>query len=282
MVNSKDARGPAVVLAACCHDRRNGTGSAGIRIGLASMDDATATDEIALPGGRLTSGVVRVGETVRRPSKSSSPFTAQLLAHLHDCGCSWAPRYLGRDELGRDILSYLPGSTPKWSRFADRQVREAALILRQLHDNTRESRLAAGSVVCHNDPGPNNFVFRNDVPVGLIDFDMAMPGDPLEDLGYMAWSWCVSSKSERGPVATQAQQVRVLVDAYGLSSEDRQKLPDWIIERQLRNARFWSERLADSNGIPTSPTKMVELIDWSEREARYTEAHRRDFATALS
>ncbi|WP_258564624.1 phosphotransferase, partial [Streptomyces himalayensis] len=28
----------------------------------------------------------------------------------------------------------------------------------------------------------------SDVPVAFIDFDTAAPGDPLEDLGYMAWT----------------------------------------------------------------------------------------------
>lgn len=242
----------------------------------------TAEEEVPLTGGRLTSGIVRVGNTVRRPSKPSSPFVAQVLTHLHVSDCSWAPRYLGQDELGRDVLSYVPGTTPpKWVRFSDRAVREAALILRRLHDATRGSHFAPDGVVCHNDAGPNNFVFVDDTPVALIDFDMAMPGDPLEDVGYMAWSWCVSSKPERGTVAEQAQQVRVLADTYGLTWADREKLPDSIIERQIRNAHFWSERLADPGDIPTGPAKIAEVIEWSEREARYTEAHRHTLVAAL-
>jgi Ser/Thr protein kinase RdoA (MazF antagonist) len=242
----------------------------------------TAEEEVPLTGGRMTTGIVRIGDTVRRPSKASSPFVAQVLAHLHASECSWAPRYLGQDELRRDVLSYLPGTVPpKWVRFSDRAVCEAALILRRLHDATRGSHLAPDGVVCHNDPGPNNFVFVDDTPVALIDFDFAMPGEPLEDVGYLAWSWCVSSKPERGPVAAQAQQVRTMADAYGLTSAERERLPDWIIERQIRNVRFWSEQLANPGDIPTGPAKMREVIEWSEREARYTQAHRSDFLAAL-
>jgi hypothetical protein len=242
----------------------------------------TTPEEIPLPAGRMTKGIVRRGDTVRRPTKASSPFVAKLLAHLESRGCAWAPRYLGEDERGRDVLSYFPGSTPaKWVHFPDTQLARAACILRQLHDLTRGSALAAGSVVCHNDPGPNNFVFLDDAPVALIDFDMAAPGEPLEDLGYMAWSWCISSNPLRGPVATQAQQVRTLADAYGATHAERAKLPEHIVERQLRNARFWSEQRADPNGTLKSPAQMLEMIEWSEREARYTEAHRRDFDSAL-
>jgi tRNA A-37 threonylcarbamoyl transferase component Bud32 len=241
-----------------------------------------AAEEVPLLGGRLTSGIVRVGDTVRRPSKSSSPFMARLLEHLRDRGCSCVPRYLGQDDLGRDILTYIPGSTTKWARFRDEQVRAAAFILREIHEMTRESDLAPGAVVCHNDPGPNNFVFSNEMPVAVIDFDMAEPGDPLEDLGYMAWAWCVSSKPERGPVAEQAQQIRTLVDAYGLNSADRERLPDSILERQLRNIRFWSDRLAEPGSTRASPAKILEVIEWSKREAQYTEEHRRAFVAALT
>lgn len=246
------------------------------------MTVPASVEEIPLPAGRLTKGVVRVGDTVRRPVKASSPFVAQLLAFLEGRGCAWAPRYLGEDESGRDILSFIPGTTPeRWGLFPDEHVRRAARIVRQFHDVTRGSELAGGSVVCHNDPGPNNFIFLADAPVGIIDFDMASPGDPLEDLGYMAWSWCISSKPSRGPVTGQAQQVRVLADAYGASEADRKSLLDAILERQRRNIRFWSAQLADPDRTAISTQKMMEVIEWSDREARYTEAHRRDFGSAL-
>jgi aminoglycoside phosphotransferase (APT) family kinase protein len=142
--------------------------------------------------------------------------------------------------------------------------------------------LAPSEVVCHNDPGPNNFVFRDDVPVGLIDFDMAAPGDPLDDLGYMAWAWCISSKRSRGTVAMQTEQVRTLADAYGMTFSDRQRLPSRILERQRRNIQFWEERRAEPDEHSTTRLKSSQVIEWSEREMRYTETHLQDFITALS
>src|SRR5260221_290527 len=101
------------------------------------MSDMDAI-EIPLPAGRMTAGIVRVGDTVRRPSKPSSPFVAQLLSHLRDCGCEWSPRYLGQDGLGRDILTYVPGGTPGWTRFADAQIRPAATIVRHSHESGQD------------------------------------------------------------------------------------------------------------------------------------------------
>jgi hypothetical protein len=82
-------------------------------------------------------------------------------------------------------------------------------------------------------------------------------------------------------VTSQARQVRALADAYGATQTERENLLDSIIERQLRNVRFWSERLADPSSTPTSPAKMLEVIEWSRREAQYTDAHRADFSSAL-
>ncbi|MCH5677656.1 aminoglycoside phosphotransferase family protein [Streptomyces gilvus] len=236
--------------------------------------------EVPLAGGRITPGVVRVGDTVRRPVGASSAFVAELLGHLADAGFAGAPRHLGLDAAGRDVLSYLPGWVPaRFQHWTDAQVAAAGALLRALHDATRACRLAGGHpVVCHNDPGPNNTVFRNGpdgAPVAFIDFDTAAPGDPLEDLGYMAWTWCVSSKREASPVAAQAAQVRVLADAYGLGPDARPRLVDAIIERQSRNARWWAaSRLAP-------PAVIAERVTWSEREHAFTAAHHGSFAAAL-
>ena len=142
--------------------------------------------EVPLRGGRVTPGVVRVGNTVRRPVTEASPFVARLLGHLERRGFAGAPRHLGLDAAGRDTFSYLPGQVPaRFRRWTDAQVAAAGVLLRSLHDATRGCAPAGASpVVCHHDPGPNNAVFRDGLPYAFIDFDTAAPGDPLEDVGY--------------------------------------------------------------------------------------------------
>lgn len=243
----------------------------------------TPDAEVPLTGGRLTPGVVRVGDMVRRPATASSGFVATLLTHLQRHGFTGAPRHLGLDDTGRDTLSYLPGWVPtKFQRWTDAQVASAGALLRALHDATRDSTLTAGHpIVCHHDPGPNNTVFQNGRPIAFIDFDTAAPGDPLEDVGYMAWTWYVSSKTNAQPIRTQAAQVRILADAYGLTPVDRPKIVDAMLDRQSRNARWWAARIADDIPQPTSAEQIALRIAWSEREHAYTRTNHHAFTAAL-
>ncbi len=65
---------------------------------------------VILRGGYTNDGqVVRVGDTVRRPWRATSPATGALLEHLERVGFDGAPRFLGRDEDGREVLSYVDG-----------------------------------------------------------------------------------------------------------------------------------------------------------------------------
>lgn len=240
--------------------------------------------EEVLDGGCLTPGVVRVGDTVRRPSSGASGFTARLLRHLEAVGFTGAPRYLGQDERGRDVFSYIDGWVPaKFQQFADGQVADAGRLLKAFHDATRASVLVSGeAVICHHDAGPNNVVFQNGRPVAFIDFDMAAPGPALDDLGYMAWTWCVSSKAGRPPASEQARQVRLLADAYVLQEDEREQLLDAMLERQRRNVRFWMDRRAAGDGMhPISAAQIVDRIEWSKRELAYTEFNGPVFLQAL-
>ncbi len=206
------------------------------------MTDVTAVDpmgdEIPLSGGRWTAGVVRIGDTVRRRRSPASAFVADLLGHVHAAGFHGCPRYLGRDRLDRDVFSYLAGEVvTRWRRLDDVAVAAAAGLLRQWHDATRGFR--GGGVVCHHDPGPNNAVFVGGRPVAWIDFDFAAPADPIEDVAYLAWSWCISGRPDRGPAAEQARQVRLLADAYGLDDDQRRRLLPAIDDRFDRNVALW-------------------------------------------
>lgn len=207
----------------------------------------------------------------------------ELLQYLEQQGFTGAPRHLGFDTHGRQILSYLPGDVPaRFQRWIDSQVAAAGALLRALHDATRGSHLAGGHpVVCHHDPGPNNAVFRNEIPVALIDYDTAASGDPLEDLGYMSWTWCSSSKSGAPPATAQAAQVRLLADAYGLDEAGRAQLVEAMLDRQARNAQWWRIHLTGPSPRVAEEAQIIERIRWSEREYTYTLEHREVFTAAL-
>lgn len=136
-------------------------------------------------------------------------------------------------------------------------------------------------MICHHDPGPNNTAFRDGQPIAFIDFDFAAPGDPLEDVGYLAWAWCISSRPDRGPVTEQARQVRALADAYGLGPADRDRLPAAIGERLRRNEAFWRDVQGDT-AASVPPARSAELVAWTRRELTYIETNQEVFVAALS
>lgn len=158
-----------------------------------------------LPGG--SGGVWRVQQAdgatrVHRPTGPWTPAVHALLAHLDEQGLDGIPRVHGIDEDGQEILDYLPGRTldPERDSVDDAALIEAASWLRRFHDAVRHfspgalewrqgvQRLEPGQVICHNDPGLYNWVVLDDGFAGMIDWDRAGPGDPLDDLAFMCWS----------------------------------------------------------------------------------------------
>jgi Ser/Thr protein kinase RdoA (MazF antagonist) len=149
------------------------------------------TGELSLAGGAMTDGVVRVGDTVRRPARGDR-LMRDVLAHLERVGFDAAPRWLGVDDQGRDVLTWIEGDTftdrsqmhpyigdpPVRITFGDDQVAAAMRLLRRYHDTFE------GEVVCHGDFGPWNIVWRDGVPFAVIDFDDVYPGAAADDVGY--------------------------------------------------------------------------------------------------
>ena len=71
-----------------------------------------ALHETALVGGDVNVGenvVVRVGDTVRRPVGPHTAAVDALLRHFEAVGFDGAPRALGLDERGREVLSFVEG-----------------------------------------------------------------------------------------------------------------------------------------------------------------------------
>ena len=227
------------------------------------------TAEIPLIGGiDNRGGIVRVGDTVRRPAKPWSPAVRALLHHLEAVGFDGAPRHLGVDEQGRDIMSFLDGDVPlppypSWAMTEEALV-ALGVLLRRYHAATAtfdRSAAAAwapywcdpngGPAVCHNDVFPENVVFRDGLPVALIDFDMAAPGRPLWDLAIAAHEWAPlkapGAMRNHPPDLDAVRRFGVLARAYGLDTDTATTFVDVVFEERAQAMGHIREELAAGN-----------------------------------
>jgi hypothetical protein len=177
-----------------------------------------------LGGGWTTAGVVRVGDTVRRPRGTNGAFVEALLAHLERSGFDASPRFLGHDDRGRQMLTFVEGDVPSDCRssvWTDEQLANSMALLRTFHDHTAGSALAGeAEVVCHHDYGPWNVVWRGGLPVAIIDFDNAAPGRRLDDLGYATWKHLNLGLIDI-PASEQRRRLAVMTESYGTERDER-------------------------------------------------------------
>jgi len=206
--------------------------------------------ERALVGGvDPDAGVVRIGDTVRRPARSSSTAVRTLLLHLETVGFDGAPRFLGVDEHGRDVLTFLHGDVPlppypPWA-LTDAALDDLGRLLRRFHEATADFDSAAvggwsdewsdprgGSVVCHDDLFPENVVFRDGHVVAFIDFAEAAPGRPLWDLAIAAQEWgplhAPGARLDHPDELDGVRRTGRLAKAYGLDPQQAEQLVDVI------------------------------------------------------
>ena len=185
--------------------------------------------EISLPGGNV-GGAVRVGDTVRRPTGPWTPAVHALLRHLESTGLTAVPRVIGRDEHGREVLTYLEGTPVDLSATTPGQLRAAATWLGSYHvavadfrPGVRRWRFGEGEpepreIVCHNDSTIYNMLFDGDTLTGVVDWDVAGPGMPIDDVAILAWSG-LPLYEERADDEV-LERLKVLVEGYaaGLSA----------------------------------------------------------------
>ena len=218
--------------------------------------------EVLLLGGIANAGhVVRVGDTVRRPQRSWSAATHTLLRHLEAVGFEGAPRFLGADSQGREVLSYIPGTAvvepyPDWA-LSDEALVSVAELLRAYHDAASTFDASphswapsppegfVGDIVTHNDINLDNVVFRDGRAVALIDFDLASPGTRAWDVACAARLWAPLrpdihiSDRRRG---RKFERFRLFVDSYGVNDSERLKVADGVQENYM-----WFYRLIKRN-----------------------------------
>jgi len=263
----------------------------------ASAAPPSGRDGQPLPGGTANRGlVVRVGDTVRRPTAPCRQATHALLDHLARVGFDGAPRVLSTGP-ATETLSYIEGraAVPPLApeTLTDEALASVADLLRRYHQAAASfdpggydwprpvpARYRTG-LVSHNDVYPANLVFRGGRAVALIDFDLAGPGSAVWDFAAAARS--LVPLLDEADVADARrgrafERFAILLAASGLSRADRRRVAgavlanhDWTYAIVTEAAAAGHQGFAD-HWHAVAPT--------AARARRWCQRHRRDLLAA--
>jgi hypothetical protein len=239
--------------------------------------DEAGQAEIPLAGGDVTEGVVRVGDTVRRPVGPHSPLVHALLTHLEAVGFEGAPRFLGLDRAGREVLSFVEGEVagrprPPWIADEERLASVGRLV--RAYDDAAASFIPPPGalpgtqpaepsgvppapsyppeLIGHVDITPENVVFRDGRAYALIDFDLAKPATRADEMfNAMMWWAPLADPRDVDPLLQGVdvpRRARILADAYGLSGADRERVIEVAVVRSRRSWHLMKDRAETLGG----------------------------------
>lgn len=252
--------------------------------------------EELLSGGNTSAEVVKIGSTVRRPTGRWTVPVHELLRHLEARGFDGAPRVLGIDERGREILTYVDGSVVWPDHFGlvgdDRALAEVATLIRSYHeavadypspdgqpwsDRGRDPR-GPSEVLCHNDLAPWNLV-RGAEGWAFIDWDLAAPGRRSWDLAWALLSFIPLMPDSHLGLDETRHRIGVFRAGYGATLFPAEIL-NVAVERCAREAQ-----LIRDLGLLGQPPYARLLAEghfgiWASAEAHIRQ-HLPDWQTAI-
>ena len=250
-----------------------------------------------LSGGTANRGlVIRVGDTVRRPTAPCWPATHALLAHLSSVGFDGAPRVLAADST-TELLTYVHGQAAVPPMPAD-TLTDAALVsiaelLRSYHRAVRSfdpagyrwprsiPRRFRTGLVSHNDVHPANLIFRDGRAVALIDFDLAGPGSAAWDLAAAARAWAPLQDDQDvtdGRQGRAIERFRIFLHASELTRAERRRVAEAIVPNHDWTYAIVTEAAgAGHQGFADYWGRVAEPV---ARARRWSLRHQRDLLAA--
>ena len=246
--------------------------------------------------------VHRDGDLVVRPMSPWTPAVHSLLDHLHQAGFSGAPRVSDSSSIpeGLEAVDYIAGDVDAKRIWSNDGIVALGRLVRALHSVTASFRPALDAVwqpsvlrppgpdrvYSHGDIAPWNVVARNGQPVALIDWELAGPVDRLREIAHTAWLNIrlfddeIAEDERLASAEQRAAQLRLFVDAYGLSDHDRRNLIDTIIDVAVLTAA--ADAIEANIGPGSSgPLNQAWGVCWRVRSAAWLVQNRTLFMRAL-
>jgi hypothetical protein len=229
---------------------------------------------------------------VHKPARPWTPTVHAVLRHLENAGFDGAPRALGFDDQGREMITYLHGETigdrtpwPAWASV-DSMLIQVGQWLRRVHDLTADfippadqrwfigGTMRPGQIIGHQDAAPYNAVVDGDRLVGFYDWDVAGPSSREWDLAFAVLPWVPlasptgDTPSTSHDIAGRSRRFHLLLDAYGYDG-DRHVFRTVVPERARVQAGVI--RLMAGAG-DTASIALLPIADLLERSATDVDA----------
>jgi hypothetical protein len=260
------------------------------------MTDIKTEEDLTTNDGH---SIVRIGDTVHRPTSWWTPAVHELLNYLESVGFEYSPRVLGFDEQGREILTYMEGESggAGWYKIhSDEGLQNYARFLRDYHKAVADYKPSAdsiwayaeggvkpGEIICHGDFSPWNLTWDGEKPIGIIDWDLVFPAKPSYDVLY-ALEWSAPFRDDKAAleshhfaeVPDRKRRIDIFLEAYGTN---RRELGDVVTEvaAMQRTCSGFEKLLAERGMQPQVDWVANGDLEVNEKHALWTEANRNLF-----
>jgi hypothetical protein len=192
--------------------------------------------------------VSKENNMVKRPIEKWSNNIHLLLRHFYTNGLP-VPKTIKMDNR-YEYLEYISGELIHPYKWNDELLYELAVLVKKIHDTAKTFECSKNmewkkwclreignpTLYSHGDIAPWNTITIGNKIVGLIDWEMAGPIDPMIELARICWLFPQLFDDDLGKLyelpspKKRAEQVRLILDAYGLSKGGRKNFFEKIIE----------------------------------------------------
>lgn len=193
--------------------------------------------------------VYQRGDTVIRPYDEYTTSIHSLLQHFYDNGLP-VPKPINLNDNGFEVQTLLGGVPVHPYKWSDSALVDIAKLTAKIHsvsktfipaDNAKWRpwclrEIGNDTVYSHGDIAPWNILTDCERPTGIVDFEYAGPIDPITELARICWLFPQLHDDDLGELYNlpspqkRAEQIRLIVDTYGLTEHQRNTFYERILE----------------------------------------------------